>query len=453
MPSTLTLIPPILAIGIAIWKREVILALMVSLFSSELILLHGNAFTAFPQVFERIVEVFSNAGNTRILIFSLLIGGLIALVRDSGGVSAFVQWLEQRGWADSARKSSWLCIIVSVVLFIESTLSIFTSALVSIGLFDKYKMSRARLAYFIDSTCPPVKTLIPLNAWGALLLGLLAPFALPNSAETLIRSIPLNFYSWITLAFVAYTATSGRVYGSMNKSERSVSEQECNIVAATATLKRFFICPMLTLVIGMIIFMLVTGDGSILKGNSSKAVLWAVSLAILMAYILLRSHRIKRLAELVAITFKGMSDLLTMVTLLLLAIALGASLKELGTATVITSLVGDFLPIWLVAPMVFLSGCFISFATGTSWGTFAIMMPIAMPFAVKFNIPPEFILAAVIGGGVFGDHCSGISDTAILSSLASGCNHYEHVQTQLPYALVAAGLSLLCYIIAGIMFL
>ena len=453
MPSTLTLIPPILAIGIALWKREVILALMVSLFSSELILLHGNAFTAFPQVFERIVEVFSDAENTRILIFSLLIGGLIALVRDSGGVSAFVQWLEQKEWADSARKSSWLCIIVSVVLFIESTLSIFTSALVSIGLFDKYKMSRARLAYFIDSTCPPVKTLIPLNAWGALLLGLLTPFALPSSAEILIRSIPLNFYSWITLAFVAYTATSGRVYGSMNESEMSVSEQECNIVAAAATLKRFFICPMLTLVIGMIGFMWVTGDGSILRGDSSKAVLWSVSLAILMAYILLRSHRIKRLAELVAITFKGMSDLLAMVTLLLLAIALGASLKELGTATVITSLVGDFLPIWLVAPMVFLSGCFISFATGTSWGTFAIMMPIAMPFAVKFNIPPEFILAAVIGGGVFGDHCSGISDTAILSSLASGCNHYEHVQTQLPYALVAAGLSLLCYIIAGILFL
>jgi tetracycline resistance efflux pump len=342
---------------------------------------------------------------------------------------------------------------VSVVLFIESTLSIFTSALVSIGLFDKYKMSRARLAYFIDSTCPPVKTLIPLNAWGALLLGLLAPFALPSSAETLIRSIPLNFYSWITLVFVAYTATSGRVYGSMNKSEMSVSAQVINIVAATATLKRFFICPMLTLVIGMVGFMWVTGDGSILKGNSSKAVLWAVSLAILMAYILLRSHRIKRLAELVAITFKGMSDLLAMVTLLLLAIALGASLKELGTATVITAIVGDFLPIWLVAPMVFLSGCFISFATGTSWGTFAIMMPIAMPFAFKFNIPPEFILAAVIGGGVFGDHCSGISDTAILSSLASGCNHYEHVQTQLPYALVAAGLSLLCYIISGIMFL
>ena len=451
MLSTLTLIPPILAICVALWKREVILALMVSLFSSELLLLQGNAFTAFPQVFERIVDVFSDAQNTRILIFSLLIGGLIALVHDSGGVSAFVQWLEKKGWADSARKSSWLCIIVSVVLFIESTMSIFTSALVSIGLFDRYKMSRARLAYFIDSTCPPVKTLIPLNAWGALLLGLLAPFALPNSAETLIRSIPLNFYSWITLAFVAYTATSGRVFGPMNESELSVSAQEGNIVKAT--LKRFFICPMLTLVIGMVGIMWVTGDGSILKGNSSKAVLWAVTLAILMAYILLRSHRIKRLAELIAITFKGMSDLLPMVTLVLLAIALGASLKELGTATVITSIVGDFLPIWLVAPVVFLSGCFISFATGTSWGTFAIMMPIAMPFAFTFNIPPEFILAAVIGGGVFGDHCSGISDTAILSSLASGCNHYEHVQTQLPYALVAAGLSLLCYMIAGIMFL
>lgn len=451
MPSIITLLPPILAIAIALWKREVILALMVSLFSAELILLNGNVFSAFTAVMERIVAVFSDAGNTRVLMFSLLIGALIALVRDSGGVSALVVWLEKKGWADSARKSSWLCIVVSVVLFIESTLSIFTSALVSIGLFDKYKMSRARLAYFIDSTCPPVKTLLPLNAWGALLLGLLAPFALPNSAETLVRSIPLNFYSWITLAFVAYTAYSGRVFGSMQESESRVAAQPGSLVSATK--KRFFVLPMFTLVAGMIAIMWLTGNGNILDGNSSKAVLWSVMLAILVAYILLRSHRIRKHAELVKISFQGMADLLTMVTLVLLAIALGAALKELGTAQVITSIVGDFLPVWLVAPMIFISGCFISFATGTSWGTFAIMMPIAMPFAFAFDMPPEFVLSAVIGGGVFGDHCSGISDTAILSSLASGCDHYEHVNTQLPYALVAAGLSIGLYIITGLIFL
>ena len=451
MPSIITLLPPILAIAIALWKREVILALMVSLFSAELILLNGNVFSAFTAVMERIVAVFSDAGNTRVLMFSLLIGALIALVRDSGGVSALVVWLEKKGWADSARKSSWLCVMVSVLLFIESTLSIFTSALVSTALFDKYKMSRARLAYFIDSTCPPVKTVLPLNAWGAMLLGLLAPFALPSSAETLVRSIPLNFYSWLTLIFVAYTAYSGRVFGPMRESESREQAQVHQM--ADATKKRFFVLPMLTLVGGMIGLMWLTGNGDILKGSSSKAVLWSVMLAILVAYILLRSHGIKKHVELVKISFHGMSDLLAMVTLVLLAIALGASLQELGTAKVITAIVGDFLPIWLVAPMVFISGCFISFATGTSWGTFAIMMPIAMPFAFAFNIPPEFILSAVIGGGVFGDHCSGISDTAILSSLASGCDHYEHVQTQLPYALVAAGLSIVLYIVAGLMFL
>ncbi len=451
MPSIITLLPPVLAIAIALWKREVILALLVSLFSAELILLHGNGLLAFPATLERIVAVFNDAGNTRVLIFSLLIGALIALVRDSGGVSAVVTWLERKGWADSPRKSSFLAIGVSVLLFIESTLSIFTSALVAVGLFDKYKMSRARLAYFVDSTCPTVKTVLPLNAWGAMLLGLLAPFAFAEPAEVLVRSIPLNFYSWLTIAFVLYTAWSGRVFGPMRESESRVAVQ--NEVTAPATKKRFFVLPMLMLVGGMVGFMWYTGNGDVLKGSSSKAVLWAVMLAILLSYTLLRSHGIKKHRELVKISFQGMSDLLAMVTLVLLAIALGSALKELGTAKVITSIVGDFLPVWLVAPMVFLSGCFISFATGTSWGTFAIMMPIAMPFAFAFNIPPEFILSAVIGGGVFGDHCSGISDTAILSSLASGCDHYEHVQTQLPYAFVAAGASLVLYVVAGLVFL
>jgi Na+/H+ antiporter NhaC len=451
MPSLWTLLPPFLAIAIALWKREVILALLASMFCAEVILLDGNLIAAFPAMLERIVAVFADAGNTRILIFSLLIGGLIALVRESGGVSAFVLWLEQRGLASSVRKSSWLCVLVSVVLFIESTLSIFASALVSIGLFDKYKMSRARLAYFVDSTCPTIKTLIPLNAWGALLLGLLAPFALNSSAETLIRSIPLNLYSIITLIFVAYTASTGRVFGPMKDSESRVAAQIDTPVVASK--KRFFILPMALLVAGMVGIMWWTGNGDILQGSSSKAVLWSVMLAILSAYILIRITGLKRHAELVKLSFKGMSDLLPMVTLVLLAIALGAALKELGTAKVITSIVGDFLPIWLVAPMIFIAGCFISFATGTSWGTFAIMMPIAMPFAFAFNISPEFILAAVIGGGVFGDHCSGISDTAILSSLASGCDHYEHVKTQLPYALVAAGLTIVFYIVGGMVFL
>jgi len=168
-----------------------------------------------------------------------------------------------------------------------------------------------------------------------------------------------------------------------------------------------------------------------------------------VAYLMmLFSRRFSHIA-LVRIGFEGMSELLPLVTIVLFSLALGASLKDLGTGTFIAGLTGEFLPRVLVVPMLFLAGALISFSTGTSWGTFAILIPIGMPLSSSLGLPPSLVLSAILGGGVFGDHCSPISDTTAVSAIASGCDLLEHVRTQLPYALTAGAITLLLYLVVG----
>jgi len=153
------------------------------------------------------------------------------------------------------------------------------------------------------------------------------------------------------------------------------------------------------------------------------------------------------------IGFEGMGELLPLVTIVLFSLALGASLKELGTGIFIAGLVGEFLPVYLIVPMLFLAGALISFSTGTSWGTFAILIPIGVPLIQVMGLPPSLVLAAILGGGVFGDHCSPISDTTAVSAIASGCDLLEHVRTQLPYALVAGVITLFMYLGVSLVYL
>ena len=443
----LSILPPVLAIIIAVWKREVILALLVAIFTSEW-LLSGSLILGFVNSFERMIEQVADAGNARILLFSLLVGALIAFVRDSGGVSAFIRWVENNGLAKTPRQVGWLAVITGSVLFIESNLSILGACLVSASLFDKHGMSRARLAYLADATCAPTKVLILLNGWGAYALTLISGYPLENPVSTLAWSVPLNFYCLATLALAFWTAHTGKVYGPMKASESRRESAATDLVSASKA--RFFLIPVAVMIVGIVVIMLITGNGNLMKGSGSKSVLYATASAVLIAYILLRSYKQFKHAELIRLAFKGMSELLPLVALVLLALTLGSALKLLGTGAFIAGIVGANLPVILITPLVFLAACLMSFATGTSWGTFAIMMPIAMPLAFATGIPPALLVSAVLGGGVFGDHCSGISDSTILSSLASGCDHYEHIKTQLPYAVSAAALSIVLYLVAGL---
>ncbi|PHS60131.1 MAG: sodium:proton antiporter [Alcanivorax sp.] len=454
--SWMSVLPPLVAILVVFWRKEVIVALLLAIMTSELLLTVQSGesiLLAFTATIERIVAVFGSASNTRILVFSLMVGTLLAYIRESGGVAATVETLLARGLGKTKRSASLMTVFTGVFVFIESNLSVLTAGILSRGLFEKLGMSRARLAYLIDSTSAPVCILILLNGWGAYVLGMIEQQGLPGSSvSTLWATIPYNFYALVTLSIVFYTAFSGKVYGPMRTVEQQPQpHQDIPEHVPSNSKARYMLVPLAVMVFGMVAFMFGTGGGDITQGDGSKSVLYATALACVVAYIMLLVSRRNSHQQLVDIGFKGMSELLPLVSIVLLSLALGSSLRELGTGIFLANLVGDFLPLYLIAPMLFLTGALISFTTGTSWGTFAILIPIAAPMIIALDLPAPLLLAAVLGGGVFGDHCSPISDTTAVSALASGCDLLEHVRTQLPYALTAGAATLILYVIASLM--
>lgn len=476
----LSVLPPLVAIFIVIWKKEVILALLVAVATSEVILAsqsHSNAvFHAFIGFIERIISVVSSAGNARILIFSLLIGALLAYIRESGGVTATVEKLVNKGVAKSKRQVGGLTMFTGMVIFIESNLSVLTAGILSRDLFDKFKMSRARLAFIIDSTSAPICILVLLNGWGAYVLALLNNYDLGESSVAILwGSVAFNFYAIIALLMVAYTVLTDKVHGPMKRSEEALTANtsltenvnddlptltqqqastdlhELKKQMVPATKARFMLIPLLSMIFGMFFFMYWSGDGDITKGSGSKSVLYATCLALAISYLLLKFSKRFEHQELVDIGFKGIGELLPLVTIVFLSLTLGASLKELGTGFFIAGIIGEHLPLVLIVPMLFLAGAVISFSTGTSWGTFAILIPIGVPLIQALGLPPSLVIAAILGGGVFGDHCSPISDTTCVSAIASGCDLLEHVKTQLPYAMFGGALTLVAYFIASVL--
>ena len=456
----LSVIPPLVAIVVVLWRKEVILALLMAVFSSELLLAyqdHSNVvFYAFIGFIERIISVFSSPGNTRLLIFSLLIGALLAYVRNSGGVTAMVNKLVSKGIAKSKRQVGAVTMFTGLVIFIESNLSVLTAGILSRDLFDKFKMSRARLAFIIDSTSAPVCILVLLNGWGAYVLGLLNNYELElSSMSVLWGTIPFNFYAIIALLMVAYTVITDKVYGPLKQSElelHKLAEKEKEYLKeelVKPTKARFMVVPLLSMVSAMFFFMYWTGDGDITKGSGGESVLYATCFAVAVAYFLLLFSKRFSHKELVDVGFEGISELLPLVTIVLFSLTLGASLKELGTGVFIAGFVGDNLPLIFIVPMLFIVGGIISFSTGTSWGTFAILIPIGVPLIQTLGLPPSLVIAAILGGGVFGDHCSPISDTTCVSAIASGCDLLEHVKTQLPYSLFGGALALIAYFLAS----
>jgi len=210
------------------------------------------------------------------------------------------------------------------------------------------------------------------------------------------------------------------------------------------------IVPLMSLIGLIFVFMYWTGDGAIRSGDGSKSILYATIISCIIAYAMMLSGGRFSHIKLVEIGFRGMNDLLQLVTIVLLSLALGVSLKILGTGAFVAGIAGDALPLIMIVPMLFLASSIMAFTTGTSWGTFALMIPIGVPLIQMLGLPPAFVISAILGGGVFGDHCSPISDTTMISSVASGCSLLDHVRTQLPYAMVGGGLTFVAYIFSGI---
>lgn len=452
----LTITPPLLAIVVAVWTRNVFWALGLAIWLSETMIAGFNPFMGALGSIDRAVGVFDSSYNTRVLLFCLIIGALIVYMHRSGGISAMVERLQNSGFASTPRRASLVTAICGVLIFVETNISLLTTGILGRPLFDKLKISRERLAYIIDSTCAPVSVLILFNGWGAYLLGLLNENGVEGATGVLMATIGLNFYAWIALALVFATVFSNRTFGALASAESRMDGQTAefsggvfNEAPAEPSRAIYMALPLVIMIGGTIGFMLWTGNGDIREGSGSQAILWSVILATAVAFLCL-AHSRRAKGELLDIGFKGMGDLLPAVTMIYLALVLGASLNAVGMREFIASMASSFPAPWVIPALLFVAAGITSFTAGTSWGTYGILVPVAVPLAVGAGVPLPLAVAAVMGGGVFGDHCSPISDTTIIASLASGCDHMEHVRTQLPYALFGGVLATGLYLLAGL---
>lgn len=465
-PSWTSLLPPLLAIGLAIGTRQVYLSLGAGVWLGFTILGGWDPLSGLGAAIEGTVNVLGDPGNTRVILFTLVIGALIATVEAAGGVKGFVATLERRNLVNGPRRARILTWLVGLVIFIESNITCLVAGAISRPLFDRYKRSREMLAYLIDSTSAPVCVLIPLNAWGAYVLGLLGEMGVEDPLGLFVASIPYNLYALGAFALAGLVAVTGWAIGPMRRAEERAERGDLfdegtapmvdesalvpEPVGAIPPRALNMLLPLGTMVLMMPLGLWITGDGSMLDGSGSTSVLWAVLTGLLVAWGLMLTQRGMKLEQLTETGLKGAGGMLGMALVLLLALALGGVTRELGAGTYVAEGVAEAgVGPMLLLPLVFLSGAFIAFSTGTSWGTFAIIIPIAVPAAMTLGLPPAPFLAASLAGGIFGDHSSPISDTTIVSSLAAATDHIAHVRTQLPYVMMAGAVALTGFSVIG----
>jgi len=465
-PGWLSILPPVLAILLAIWTKQVVLSLFAGIWMGFLILEGFNPLAGLTAGLDGVINVFADPGDTRVLVFTLLIGALIATIEESGGVRGFVHFLESRRFVHNRFRAQWLAWVTGIVIFIESNITLLVAGSVSRPLFDRYRLSREKLAYLIDATSAPVCVMIPLNAWGAVIIGLVASTGIDNPLETFIAAIPYNLYAITAILLAAVVIWRNIDIGPMRAAEKrtqggevlwpgalpmvDVSAEQEPADEETPPPAYLMVLPILAMILMMPVGLYVTGDGSLIEGSGSQAILWSISFAIVVAWVLVLGRRQSTVNELMKVFMKGAGGLLPIATILLLALALGGVAALLGTGPYVAGVVGAAVAEPLLAPLVFLASAFIAFSVGSSWGTFAIMIPIAIPIATTLDLPVPLLLGAAISGAIFGDHASPISDTTVVASMASATDHIDHVRTQLPYALVAAGIATLGFLLLGL---
>lgn len=488
----LSVLPPVLAIIFAIRTKQVFVSLLFGIWLGWLILSDFNFWTGTLATIQALVDVYKDPGNTRTIMFCALVGALIIFIQRSGGVEGFIIRVNKLLLKFENRKKGsdrvivqFLAWLTGLLIFVESNISVLTVGTLYRPIFDKLKIPREKLAYIADSSSAPSSILIPFNGWGAYIMTLLLAQGFQDPFATMFKAMAFNFYPILALILVLVIIFSKKDFGPMAKAERRAIEEgkvlgddatpmiadeltDVEIVEGVKPKAFNMIIPIAIMVFMMPIMLGYTGWETALEnrsnagflnqffyavgqGSGSTSVLVAVITSILITMILYRSQGIMRFREMVDLTLKGISGMMPLALLMMMAFAIGAVCKELETGQYVANVAKDWLSPSFVPLIVFLVSCFIAFSTGTSWGTFAIMISIAVPMAQTMDANPYITIAAALGGGVFGDHCSPISDTSILSSMASASDHIDHVKTQLPYALIAGSLAALFYLGIGLL--
>ena len=459
----LSVMPPVVAIVLAIWTKQVYLSLFAGIWIAWTILNDWNPLLGAIQSVNELIAVFGDADNTMIILLTVMIGALLTFTQFSGGMSGLVTFMTDRGLVRTRRSAGLLAWLISVVVFVESTIGPLVSGAVTRPLFDKLRISREKLSYILDSTCSCKAMMIPLNTWGAYIVGLLVAQGVESPVALLALSLPLNFYGLLTLVVSLIIAVTALEFGPMAVAERRVREEGkvlrdgAEPLVATEALAvtvkegvdpraRNMVVPVGTVVLSLPVLLWITGDGDIMAGAGTASAFWSVILGLTVGGLMYRVQGIMSLHEITDMFMKGVGGLIPVGVLLVLAFGIGDASQALGTGPYVAQVTEAGLSPALVPAALFIVSGVIAFSTGTSFGTWAIMIPIVIPMIAIMDLHAGLAVSAVIGGGLFGDHTSPISDSTIIATMAAGADHVDHVRTQLPYAAAVAGVALVLYL-------
>ncbi|WP_373601105.1 Na+/H+ antiporter NhaC family protein [Paraclostridium bifermentans] len=502
--KALTLIPPIVSIVLAFITKNVVISLFIGILSGGILvnLNNGNILYAIPQSFidfiSRALNSLADPWNAGIILQVLVIGGVIHLVAKMGGAKAIAESLARK--AKSARGTQIITWLLGLLVFFDDYANSLIVGPIMRPVSDKMKISRERLAFIIDATAAPIAGLAIISTWIGLEVGLINDAFTGIGIEAdafgiFLQTIPYRFYNILILAFIVITIILSKEFGPMRNAELKARQNDTFNQGDTNSLSDKSdlepkegitlsiwnaIIPIGTLIIASLICFYYSGYTAILSGDSietqnlilnsplsfdaiketfssadaSIALFQSSVIATAVAIIMGVSKKIFTLSEGIDIWIDGMKGLLMTGVILILAWSLSSVIKELGTAKYLVTLLSGSIPAFLLPSIIFILGAIISFSTGTAYGTMGILMPLAIPLAHSINPEMSFVIvstSAVLTGAIFGDHCSPISDTTILSSMGAGCSHIEHVKTQMPYSLFVATITVVFgYIPAGL---
>lgn len=492
-PGWLSLLPPVAAIVLALIFKEVVLSLFAGIWIGALLLTGYEPVSATLMTIERFaVDALADRDHVSIVVFSMMLGGTVGVLNRSGGTRGIVESLS--GLATSARRGQFMTWLAGFAIFFDDYANTLIVGNTMRPITDRLKVSREKLAYIVDSTAAPMAVTALISTWvgfeitligdalrtaasqttdAALQAELLA--ASQNPFAIFLHSIPYLFYPILTLAFVAMTVVMKREFGPMLAAERRAASggglirpgsmpavdtsAGVNEPPDGAPLRWYnAVVPVLSVIVVALVGIYVSGAQSLGAGDHSvreivgaadpfKSLLWASLTGCLVAILLPVAQRILTVTEAIEAWVGGVRSMVLAIVILVLAWSLGAVTEALGTGPYLSTVLQDTIPLPALPVLVFLVAALISFATGTSWGTMAILFPVVVPLAVSMGAGVGFdgsgnysillgVISSIMAGSIFGDHCSPISDTTVMSSMASACDHIDHVRTQLPYAIV-----------------
>jgi Na+/H+ antiporter NhaC len=476
-----SLLPPLLAITLALIVREVIASLIAGVWLGTTMLADGNLAAGYLRLVDTSIRgALTDSDHVSIIVFSMLLGGMVGVMSRSGGTYGVVEALE--GLVTNRRRAQLATWAMGVLIFFDDYSNTLIVGNSMRPVTDRHRISREKLAYLVDSTAAPVACVAVFSSWIGYQVSLVGDALTSvgsdlNPISVFIRSIPFAFYPLFALTLTFVVAASRRDWGPMLSAERRalggaltsesaqpLADYEDGGLAPDPDTPRYWwnaAVPVLLVVVTTVAGLYVSGSVALgdrgVKGASLREVvdasdpftvlLWASLCGVTAAILLAVVQGVLDLRGALEAMVAGFKSMLAAVVVLVLAWSLGKVCVDLGTADFLVAVVGPAVPAALLPAAVFLVAAGVSFATGTSWGTMAILTPLAVPVVLhNSSSTPAMVAAtvsAILGGAVFGDHCSPISDTTIMSSMASSCDHVDHVRTQLPYALFGAAIAVL----------